>query len=324
LRKAIGMLTSRLIRHCFLVSLIILTPGTLFSADTGNLEQLRHRALELVNKERRERGLEILSQGGMLNAAAQTHAADMLKRSYYSHVSPEGNTVMDRYIEAGGDRWQLTAENIAQCHGCPSPPTVERVESLHQGWMNSPPHRENILRQGLDRFGFGIIVGPDQTLYAVQTFAGPGRPRNMQPDEQANAIEAGQQTTVALQKINKERQANSREPLKADPALIQAASNVVQGSDTDGSALNIQDKLSSALPDDAGRNWRTLAAITGRCGGCGEQPTAADVRFFVQEWLNDQGYRDRLLDPEVSHFGLVISANGTGRKSAAALLGQQR
>ncbi|WP_134495913.1 CAP domain-containing protein [Microvirga pakistanensis] len=275
---------SGIIKHCFMVMLIIiLTPGTSFSADTGNLEQLRQRALVLVNKERRERGVETPSEGNMLNTAAQTHAADMLKRSYYSHVSPEGNTVMDRYIEAGGDRWQLTAENIAQCRGCPIPPTVERVESLHQGRMNRPPHRENILWQGLDRFGFGIIAGSDQTLYAVQTFAGPGRPRNLQPDEQAHAIEAEQQTTVALQRVNKERQTNNREPLKAYPALIQAASNLVQGSGTDGSALNIRGNLSDALPDDASRNWQTLAGITGRCGGCGEQPTAADVRFFVQQ-----------------------------------------
>ena len=124
----------------------------------GDLERLRQRALELVNQVRSEHDLPPLELGDILNEAAQAHAEDMLARDYYGHVSPDGENVMDRYQEAGGDRWRLVLENIAQCQGCPTPPTAERVEAFQEGWMESPGHRENILSRGLDRFGFGIAA----------------------------------------------------------------------------------------------------------------------------------------------------------------------
>src|SRR5688500_2604033 len=83
-----------------------------------NLQALRHRALELVNQARAGHGLSRLELGGNLDEAAQSHARDMLRRGYYSHTSPEGENVQDRYVAAGGSRWELAAENIARCEGC--------------------------------------------------------------------------------------------------------------------------------------------------------------------------------------------------------------
>ena len=170
-----------------LVAVAVLLAGVLTALEaspqpaTGDLAQLRGRALALVNEARERHGLAHLELGADLNEAAQAHARDMLERGYYAHVSPEGETVADRYRATGGSPWHLVAENIARCLGCELPPSTARVEALHEGWMKSPPHRENILRRGLDRFGFGIIVRQDQRLYAVQTFAGPGMPRGLQP-----------------------------------------------------------------------------------------------------------------------------------------------
>jgi uncharacterized protein YkwD len=299
-------------------------PGGTTAAETGNLDQLRQKALELVNGERREHGLETLSLGPDLNEAAQSHAEDMLQRNYYAHTSPEGATVADRYSDAGGSRWHVTAENIARCEGCPSPPTEERVERLHRGWMDSPPHRENILRRGLDRFGFGIITGSDQALYAVQTFAGAGTPREMQPGETSVVTGIDEQTALALQRINKERRANGREPLQADPVLARAASSLVPQGSQDSSTIDLQGSLSGALPADASRNWQSLAGIVGRCGGCGTEPTDADIRYFVRQWLEDPGYRNRLLSHDFTHLGLALQGNGDGLKTASAVLGQQR
>jgi uncharacterized protein YkwD len=293
------------------------------SQETGNLRELRERALELVNEARRDQGLEPLSPGAMLDAAAQSHAEDMLRRDYYAHVSPEGETIAERYAEAGGSRWRLTAENIARCRGCPSPPTEDRVESLHQGWMNSPPHRENILRRGLDRFGFGLVVGDDRTLYAVQTFAGAGQPRDAQPGEEIATLAPERQTDIAVQRINRARSERNLEPLSADPTLIRAASNLVPDGDLAASAQNLQENLAKALPQGRG-DWASLAALVGQCGGCGEQPVAADVRFFVEQWLKNDTHRDRLLSSDLTGLGLVVKANGEGLKVGAAVLGERR
>jgi hypothetical protein len=44
----------------------------------------------------------------------------------------------------------------------------------------------------------------------------------------------------------------------------------------------------------------------------------------VQQWLDDESYRKRLLDPDLTRFGLDIRANGNGLKDAAAVLGRKR
>ncbi len=319
-----------MIRYGPVAHVLVLAASLLFAswpalaAERGDIDQLRRKALELVNNERRGRGLEPLSLGPALNTAAQSHAEDMLRRSYYAHASPEGGTVADRYTDAGGSRWHVTAENIARCRGCPAPPTEERIESLHQGWMDSPPHRANILRRGLDRFGFGIVVGSDQTLYAVQTFAGAGMPREMQPGETSIVAESDEQTALALQRINEERRAHGRGSLRADPMLARAASNLMPGSSQDASTVDLQSALSRALPDDASRDWQSFAAIIGQCGGCGTKPTKADIRYFVQQWLEDPGYRSRLLSSELTHLGFVLQADGDGLKVASAVLGDRR
>jgi uncharacterized protein YkwD len=132
---------------------------------------LEQRALALVNEARAEAGLDALSYSASLAEAAQQHAEDMLERDYYAHETPGGETFADRIREAGDERWLLTAENIARCAGCQTPPGVARVEAFHEGWMDSAGHRRNILEEDATSFGFGI-VGEGEAVYAVQTFAG--------------------------------------------------------------------------------------------------------------------------------------------------------
>ncbi|MFC4170929.1 CAP domain-containing protein [Microvirga sp. GCM10011540] len=308
---------------CLLLSAFGMS-GAATGAETGDLERLRQRALELVNQERRDQGLETLTLGASLNEAAQKHAEDMLARNYYSHVSPEGDTVRDRYTAAGGSRWKVAAENIARCQGCDSPPTVSRVEELHQGWMNSPEHRENILRRGLDTFGFGIVVGDDRTLYAVQTFAGAGTSRDQQPQEDMSALAPDRQNALAVQEINKAREAQGVPALETDPALAQAAANLLPEQDLASFEASRLDNLMQALPDDARTDWSSLGVIVGSCGGCGTVPNAADIRSFVDQWLDQPEYRDRLLDPRFTDAGFIVRADGDGLKRALLVLGQRR
>ena len=135
------------------------------------IEELRNEALAMVNQSRKEEGLPALRLDNALTEAAQRHAEDMLKNGYFSHVSPSGKTVRDRYAAAGGSAGKFVAENIAQCSNCR--PDREQIKLLHQGWMNSPGHRANILARGLESFGFGLAANGSR-IYAVQTFAGPG------------------------------------------------------------------------------------------------------------------------------------------------------
>ncbi|PIL21192.1 hypothetical protein P775_05625 [Puniceibacterium antarcticum] len=149
-------MTRLTIFHTFIVATLCAAASTAAAQETGDIETLRQRALELVNASRSEAGLSDLTLGPILNDAAQGHAADMIARDFYAHVGPDGGTPFDRFLAAGGSRWGLSGENIATCSGCTLPPDIERLEAFHEGWMQSPGHRDNILSEGFNRFGFGI------------------------------------------------------------------------------------------------------------------------------------------------------------------------
>jgi uncharacterized protein YkwD len=292
------------------------------AAETGELERLRSEALERVNEDRSEYGLKPLELTENLNEAAQNHAEDMLERRYYAHVSPEGETIQDRYIEQGGSRWRLVAGNIARCIGCPSPPTIERIRNLQQGWMDSPGHRANILQEGLDSFGYGIIVGDDRRLYAVQNFAGPGVPRGLQPDEEPVALSPVEQAEQALTAINTAREREGVPRLEPSDALNEGAMTLLP--EGEGGSLTLDGELFAALPQDERRAWSALSVLAAGCGGCGTELTAADVRSFRDRWLDNRQNAGTLLAEQMTHLGFAMRAGGEGRKVAVAVVGQHR
>lgn len=284
----------------------------------ASISALRQRSLELVNEARRSEGLSTLQLGANLNEAAQAHAEDMLERDYYAHVSPEGQTVMDRYKAAGGSENRLVAENIAQCRNCPVPADRPAIEQLHEGWMNSPEHRENLLAEGLTHYGFGLAENEQGTRYGVQTFAGPGTPLGTAGNADPRPLAPPAQTEIAVSIVNERRAAQNVAAISADERLIQAASNVIPDKDLSEVPLSELNSLQEALP--AQSPWRDFRMIAGSCGGCGVEPTDADLRYFLDRWYEDPQYRQILQNAALSSMGVAIKADGRGRKIAAAVL----
>lgn len=104
---------------------------------------------DLVNKERASRGLNILKFSTALRDVGRSHCLDMFKRNYFSHYTPEGKSPFDR-IEAAGIDYLTAGENLAYA---PS------LDIAHQGLMNSPGHKANILRDSFGTLGVGVIDG---------------------------------------------------------------------------------------------------------------------------------------------------------------------
>ena len=282
-------------------------------------DELRQLALELVNDSREEHGLPPLRLEDELTQAAQAHAEDMLRRGYFAHESPEGGTLMDRYRAAGGAAGKLVAENIAECRNCA--PERKEIEDFHRGWMESPGHRANILAQGVDRFGFGLATAGGR-LAAVQTFAGPGAPRGLAQDQPLQVLDAAGQLEAALELVNQARARAGRAPLRASRALSDALLEAADASAMATAELNLPpiSSLLSSLPQDQRSRFGSAAILAGQCGGCGTEPTAADLRFFVERWLADPEYGSTLLDPRWSELGLVIQVDGEGSKRALAIV----
>ncbi|MDQ0326553.1 uncharacterized protein YkwD [Rhodopseudomonas julia] len=294
------------------------TPARTPAARPNEMDALRQESLRLVNEARAEASLPPLTLSETLNQAAQAHARDMLERNYYSHTTPEGRTVMDRYQAAGGNPGRLVAENIAKCSGCAVPADAAAVADLHEGWMQSPKHRANILRKGLTEYGFGLAENADGRRYAVQNFAGPGTPRTSGADGDAGAAEPlapEAQTELAAELINAAR--SDEKSVFADDALVATASEMLPET-VKGASLDDLRNLQNALP--AETTFRRFRVVAGSCSGCGAEATDADVRFFIGQWLKNDDYREMLLNNALTGIGLVIVADGEGKKIAVAIL----
>jgi uncharacterized protein YkwD len=113
-------------------------------------EPAEQEILRLVNEERRKENLTLLQQHAPIREVARAHSSDMYKRGYFAHTNPDGNDPFDR-IRGGGITYEFAGENLALA------PTVEMV---HRGLMNSPRHKENILKPEFSDLGVGVYRGP--------------------------------------------------------------------------------------------------------------------------------------------------------------------
>jgi hypothetical protein len=113
-----------------------------------------------LNRERTAQGLSALQWDNALFKAARKHALLMLNLNMLEHQLPNEPTLEARLAEAGA-RFAAIAENIA---------IGQNPETIHNGWMNSPGHRKNILDPRLTSVGIAAVRGPGG-LYAVQDFS---------------------------------------------------------------------------------------------------------------------------------------------------------
>lgn len=114
-----------------------------------NDPQAEKEMWELVNKERRLRGLKEVKFDNKLRDISRAHCRDMFGRSYFSHYTPEGDSPFDR-MDKAGINYVSAGENLAYA---PS------LALAHQGLMNSEGHKANILRQSFGTLGVGVIDG---------------------------------------------------------------------------------------------------------------------------------------------------------------------
>lgn len=117
--------------------------------------------LALLNQERRRRGLQVLRLDRAASAVARAHSRDMCERRYFDHAAPDGSKPWDR-LRNGGLRFKGAAENIAVGYTDP-------VE-VHDGWMQSPGHRNNRLGAHYGRAGVGLYFCNGRTAYWTELF----------------------------------------------------------------------------------------------------------------------------------------------------------
>jgi uncharacterized protein YkwD len=106
-----------------------------------------------INAIRAERGLRPLRLVRPLTAAAGQHSTEMGSRGYFSHDSADGTAFWKRiegFYDSRGYRYWSVGENLLWSAGPLSPADAVTM------WMNSPPHRENLLDKDWRQIGLSV------------------------------------------------------------------------------------------------------------------------------------------------------------------------
>jgi len=110
-----------------------------------------------INQIRRGHGLRPLRSNSRLAAAADYHSRDMARKGYFEHDSANGTAFwrrIERFYSSRGFRSWTVGENLLWATDTYGAPFAVRE------WMNSPPHRENILSRDWREVGIGAVSVP--------------------------------------------------------------------------------------------------------------------------------------------------------------------
>ena len=117
---------------------------------------------KLVNIERQKLDLAPVRFSPPLSFHARKHSQNMALRGDISHLSTSGETYSERLVE-GGFYFIKIGENVAYSETFIS-------EFIHQGFMDSPGHRANVVDPDFDELGIGVVFKKDKGYYVTQDF----------------------------------------------------------------------------------------------------------------------------------------------------------
>jgi uncharacterized protein YkwD len=159
----------RIVRQAVILSLaldlILFVPSAFAASDSpyggpqampGGAEQL----FALASQARAHYGLGALKWDPALAAGAMQHCMRMTQGGSISHQYRGEPDVTIRAGQAGA-HFSLIEENIA---------VGPYASGIHQGWMNSPGHRANLLNPAIDHVGIAVLARGG-ALYAVADYA---------------------------------------------------------------------------------------------------------------------------------------------------------
>ena len=136
--------------------------------------------LAAANQARAAQGLPPLYRDPILAQAARYHAREMAAHAEISHQFPGEPDLSVRGASAGA-HFSLITENVAE-----APDSA----MIHDLWMHSKGHRENLLDPNVDSVGISVVAR-DHQFFAVEDFASTVKSLSFNEQEQtvANLLE---------------------------------------------------------------------------------------------------------------------------------------
>jgi uncharacterized protein YkwD len=128
--------------------------------DAQVMEVEASKLLAEANDSRREQGVGLLRWDRALAAAALKHCMRMAAERQIAHQFAGEPDPAERAGEAGA-KFSVAEENVAW---------ASNPGSIHQGWMQSPEHRANLLSPRVDRVGIAVVLSRGH-YYAVADYS---------------------------------------------------------------------------------------------------------------------------------------------------------
>ncbi len=151
--------------HAAAIAAVLATPcqNTEITPEAGNLSLVRAAVLCLVNRKRAENGESPLKLSTQLEEAAEGHCQELIADDYFAHVSPSGETPVDRIRETGyipnSNVGYVIGENLAWGTYQLSTP-----QAIVAAWIASPGHLANILEAQYTETGIGVVPSVPASL----------------------------------------------------------------------------------------------------------------------------------------------------------------
>ncbi|MBP6891486.1 hypothetical protein KBB92_00940 [Candidatus Shapirobacteria bacterium] len=152
-----------LFNQSIIKSLTIIRPGVLGYSSEITIQKV----LDQTNKEREKLGLPLLKYNSLLSQSAKLKAEDMFNNDYWAHISPDGVSPWE-FFKKSGYQYTVAGENLAR--------DFYDTETLLKAWMNSPTHRDNIVKNDYQEIGIAVVDGVlngVKTTLVVEHFASP-------------------------------------------------------------------------------------------------------------------------------------------------------
>ncbi len=142
------------------VVVLLCTVAATCAAQAGPRPAAAEQLFALANRSRAEAGADPLKWDRALAEAAMRHCQRMAQAGPISHRY-SGEADLTERAAAAGAHFGLIEENIA---------ADDYASQIHEGWLNSPGHRRNLLNPDVDRVGIAVIESRG-TLYAVADYS---------------------------------------------------------------------------------------------------------------------------------------------------------
>jgi uncharacterized protein YkwD len=130
---------------------VVLTLGFMVPKHADATTSPERAMASLINRARTSHGRSSLRVNDGLSNYARRHSATMASKGVLYH-----NPYLAKWLASWS--WSILGENVG---------VGSSIDSLHRAFMNSPPHRANIMDRRFRDVGVGVVVRGGRTWVTI-------------------------------------------------------------------------------------------------------------------------------------------------------------